>query len=81
MKLSYQPPALVLLFEVMSFHVAQVGLELFSLGFLSTRVTDKTHYAQPHFSFIAHSDYNLSFADFSLLILSAGFSTDDIYRK
>lgn len=54
---------LVLLFEVVSFHLAQVGLEL-SLGLLSARVTDRIHYAQPHFSSIAHGNYDLSFAHF-----------------
>lgn len=40
---------LVLLCEVVSFHLDQVGLEL-SLDFLSARVTDRIHYTQPHSS-------------------------------
>lgn len=57
---------LVLLFEVVSFHLAQVGLEL-GLGLLSARVTDRIHYTQSHFSSIASSNFNLSFAHFLTL--------------
>lgn len=57
---------LVLLCEVVAFHLAQAGLAL-SLDFLSARVTVRILYAQPHVSSISHSNYNLSFAHFITL--------------